>query len=356
MWVEAYRLAHFRQFRELSLKPGFGLNFFVGDNASGKTTLLEGLSVLARGRSFRSARLQELARRPGEVGWRVEVSSTGVTGLPERWRVGYEQRQLRYECGEEVMGRAEAAKRWPMLFLLPTAHQLIDDAPMARRGLLDWALFHVEPPFLTEWRSYQRALRQRNEGLRTGATAAELEPWTRLLAASGERIDAFRRRFVSDMVPYVASELEALWPGLQLELSLQSGWDHSVSLLAALQVQVAVDRRMRYTHSGPHRGELNLKVTGGAAKAVLSRGQQKILVAAIMLAIAGVLHARRGLWAPLMVDDWNAELGDGLSRRFWSRLARYEGQRWVTGFTTPAWADHQIDRLFHVEQGTVTRC
>lgn len=356
MWVEAYRLAQFRQFRELSLKPGFGLNFFAGDNASGKTTLLEGLSVLARGRSFRSVRLQELTRRPGEGGWRVEVGSTGVTGLPERWRVCYEQRQLRYECGDQVIGKAEVAKQWPVLFLLPTSHRLIDDAPMARRGLLDWALFHVEPHFLTEWRGYQRALRQRNEGLRAGASTEVLQPWTLLLAASGERIDALRRRLVHDLMPYVTRELDALWPGLQLELSLQSGWDGTASLLDALQAQAAVDRRLRFTHSGPHRGELGLKVIGGAARTVLSRGQQKIVVAAILFGIASVLHARRGLWAPLMIDDWNSEMGDGLSQRLWSRVVRYAGQRWVTGFSAPPWAHQQIDHLFHVEQGTVTQC
>lgn len=356
MWIQGLRLARFRQFDQLSLALDAGLNFFHGDNAAGKTSLLEALSVLSRGRSFRSAQLQDLAQHPGDGQWQVEVSSADQAQLPERWTVRFEQKQLRLERNGLPERRVEAARRWPLLFLLPTSHQVIDEAPAVRRGLLDWALFHVEPHFLATWREYQRVLRQRNEALRRGQSIQSLTPWTQVLARNGQAIHRRRVQLVDTLAPTVREELDALWPALHLSLQLQSGWGQHADLQEALQAQLETDRRLRYTHSGPHRAELLLKVSGLPARTLMSRGQQKILVAAVSFALARLLHASQGVWPILLVDDWNAEMGEPLAQRFWQRLCEYPGQRWITGFVPPAGDRAAIARLFHVEQGTVVGC
>lgn len=353
MWIEGLRLARFRQFEHLSLELVSGLNFFHGDNAAGKSSLLEALSVLSRGRSFRSGQLQELARLPGDGQWQIEVRSADVDQLSDRWTVRFEQKQLRLERNSQPERLAEAARQWPLLFLLPTSHQIVDEAPAVRRGLLDWALFHVEPSFLDLWREYQRALRQRNEALRFGQAAEILAPWEQILARSGQAIHQRRVELVQALAPMVSEELNRLWPRLVLQLQLQSGWGQHADLQEALASQLETDRRLRYTHSGPHRAELLLKVSGLPARSLLSRGQQKILVAAVSLALARYLHARRGVWPIVLVDDWNAELGAPLAGRFWDRLLAYPGQRWITGFVPPDQAVSAGDRLFHVEQGRV---
>lgn len=356
MWIQGLRLARFRGFEQLSLELASGLNFFFGDNAAGKTSLLEALSVLSRGRSFRSGQLQDLARIPGDGRWQVEARAADPGELPDRWSVRFEDRQLRLERNGQPERRVAAAQHWPLLFLLPTSHQIIDESPAIRRGLLDWALFHVEPSFLETWREYQRALRQRNEALREGQPVRSLAPWTQILARSGQALQRCRADLVRALGPRVSDELERLWPELKLALHLQSGWGQHEKLEDALAAQLETDRRLRFTHSGPHRAELLLKVGGLPARAVLSRGQQKILVAAVSFALAQQLQASQRRWPILLIDDWNAEMGPALAQRFWARLAAYPGQRWVTGFAPPPEAGAAIDRLFHVEQGGVTGC
>lgn len=356
MWIKGLRLAQFRRFEQLSLELVSGLNFFHGDNAAGKTSLLEALSVLSRGRSFRSGQLLDLAKRPGDGQWQVDVRSADFEQLSDRWTLRFDQKQLRLERNGQPERRVEAARHWPLLFLLPTSHQIIDESPAVRRGLLDWALFHVEPSFLDIWREYQRALRQRNEALKFGQPAQALRPWTEILARSGQALHQSRAELVHALVPLVSEELDRLWPRLGVELQLQSGWGQHASLQEALESQVETDRRLRFTHSGPHRAELLLKVSGLPARALLSRGQQKILVAAVSFALARYLHARNGWWPIFVADDWNAELGAPLARRFWERLSLYSGQRWITGFEPPEHGVAAIDRLFHVEQRGEVGC
>jgi DNA replication and repair protein RecF len=356
MWIEGLRLAQFRQFESLSLALVPGLLFFHGDNAAGKTSLLEALSVLSRGRSFRSSQLGELARVPGDAAWQVDLRTAEVEALPDRWTARFEQRQLSIERNGEPTRVLDAARQLPLLCLLPTAHQVIDEAPAIRRGLLDWALFHVEPSFLEIWRTYQRTLRQRNEALKRGQRPEAIRSWTQLLAERGGALHALRAQLVDALRPLVAREMDALWPRLELELRLQSGWGDQTDLQTALEAQEEIDRRLRYTHRGPHRAELLLKVQDLPAKAVLSRGQQKMLVAAVHFALGGLLQSRLNQWPLLAVDDWNAELGPALAERFWERLTRYPGQRWITGFTPPGKEPNAVARLFHVEQGRVSGC
>lgn len=356
MWIEALRLAQFRQFERLSLDLVSGLLFFYGDNAAGKTTLLEALCVLSRGRSFRSQHLQELARIPGDGQWQVELRTAGPEALPGRWTARFERRQHAVEHNGEPVRVVDAARHCPVLFLLPTAHQVIDQAPAIRRGLLDWALFHVEPSFLDVWRAYQRALRQRNEVLKRGQPDSVLAPWTELLATQGTALHRLRGNLVNELAPLVTEEVAVLWPSLALELRLLNGWGDQGDLHDALVAHQETDRRMRFTHRGPHRTELLLKVEGQPARAVLSRGQQKMLVAAFSFALGRLLQRKLSRWPMLAVDDWNAELGPPLAERFWQRLSRYPGQRWVTGFSPIQAGLGAVDGLFHVEQGQVVGC
>lgn len=140
-------------------------NLISGANATGKTSLLEAIFFLGRGRSFRTARNETLIRKGAE-----ELLLTGRFEAGESIRpVGVRYSREGFEAragGNRIGSLAELASILPVQAIDPEVHRLVEDGPQERRRYLDWGVFHVEPRFVEQWRRYQRALKQRNAALR----------------------------------------------------------------------------------------------------------------------------------------------------------------------------------------------
>jgi DNA replication and repair protein RecF len=145
----------------------------------------------------------------------------------------------------------------PVLLFEPESHRLISGPAELRRKFLDWGLFHVEQGFLPAWRTYQRALNQRNAGLRSGASATELDPWELRMSSLGEEIGLMRDRYLNAL----NLTLKGLGSGMlsrigEVELSFRQGWRvDASSLLDALRETRDRDRALGFTSVGPHRAD-----------------------------------------------------------------------------------------------------
>src|SRR5271167_3091566 len=177
----------------LDLDPQFTL--ISGPNASGKTSLLEALYVLGRGRSFRTRRLEHLIRHGatqfvvfGEVDTATRRVPMGVEGSAAGVRAQID--------GDRPASLAELARILPVQIIDPEVHHLIEEGPSRRRRFLDWGVFHVEPVFIGHWRRYQQALKQRNAALKSGQPRGVVSVWDSDLARSGELLNAARARYV----------------------------------------------------------------------------------------------------------------------------------------------------------------
>src|SRR5208283_5507890 len=147
---------------EVEYDPKFTL--VSGPNASGKTTLLEAIYVLGRGRSFRTRRLDHLIRTGCE-----RLIVVGEVEIPGRVMLGIEGSKAGMRAkigGDRASSLAELATAFPVQIIDPEVHRLIEEGPSRRRRFLDWGVFHVEHGFVDQWQSYHQVLRQRNAALR----------------------------------------------------------------------------------------------------------------------------------------------------------------------------------------------
>ena len=195
MRVASLDIAGFRNLRQVSLNCAPGLNLLIGPNASGKTSLLEALYVLGRGRSFRTRQPRELIQT-GATAFRIVA--TMRDGESRRFPVGIERnaRELTARIGgAPTRSLAELARQAPVLLLNPDSHRLLEDGPKQRRRFMDWGLFHAEPGFLDAWRRYDIALRHRNAALRTQSVDRVVDAWDGELAAAAARLDPWRESF-----------------------------------------------------------------------------------------------------------------------------------------------------------------
>lgn len=366
MFLRCLKLAGIRNLAAQTVVPGAGVNLLVGDNGAGKTSLLEAIFLLARGRSFRTQTLDTVVSRGAtncSVYGELVIDSHGGTEAVRRLGVSRETGGgFSYRLdGKAVTAASTLADTLPLILINSDSLGLLSGAPKARRHFLDWGLFHTKPEVRQLWRGHLRAHRQRNALLRqgTGLDRRELDLWDQRFSKSGELITAMRRGYMGEIAPIAAQFTVALSPGLgSLELGYQTGWDRDQSLAEALKHHRDRDIMLRVTQSGPHRADLRIRLNGRLAAESLSRGQSKVLALAMFLAQGAHFLQQQGRSCLNLIDDLPAELDQSHRQRAARLMAEIGGQSFVTGTDVAQMAADWVDvstgpavKMFHVEQG-----
>jgi DNA replication and repair protein RecF len=332
---------------ELVLAPG--INLIRGPNASGKTSLLEGIYLVGRGRSFRTRNSERLIRHAEDM---LQAMGRTLGAMSQRIRVQVARNQ---PTGAEIAGvpvgsLAQLAQVFPVQVIEPGIHKLIEEGSPRRRRWLDWAVFHVEPNFIDAWQRYARAVRQRNAALRTAPDTARA--WDGELVRHGEAITAARLRLLGSLKPHWDDTVRRL-ADLPADLRYTPGWNQSLSLEESLSDNWIRDRNRGLSHSGPHRADVQVRIEGRAAREILSRGQQKLVATAMVLAQLKMLREQTALVPTLLLDDPAAELDAGKLARFVEQVKSLHCQLVLTSLEDAEEPFGPPDRTFHVEQGRV---
>lgn len=360
MRIDRLQIEHFRLFERLELSLDPGLNLLLGGNGAGKTSVLEAVYLLAYGRSFRGAVRDGLIRR-GQNALRVFAEVSDAAGQNRRLGVerGVREWQARID-GQAVPGLSEVYRQIAVVCFEPGSHALIAGGSEHRRRFLDWALFHVEPEFLPIWRRCQRALKQRNALLKSGATdVTGLDAFESELAEAGERLTALREAYLLRLAPRLSAMANHFLPELGgLTLRYQRGWSReSGPLLQALCASRSRDGLLGHTTVGPHRADWSLGYEQLPSRETFSRGQEKLTALACVLAQAEGFAAECGHWPILCLDDLASELDRAHLALALERLSTVPAQLLLTGTEAPvelsAWRGSLA--RFHVEQGRIER-
>jgi DNA replication and repair protein RecF len=347
-------IASFRNIQSLSLAPHPRLNLITGSNGSGKSSILEAVQCLSTGHSFRTRKARELISRnsPGFTLTALFVDPTNArehrTGL-QRLRDGTVELRLDFE---EVGSMAEVARLLPVKALTPDSHRLIQEGPDERRQFLDWGVFHMEHSFFETWKVFRRSLSQRNQLLRDIGSYDEIRTWDSLFVESSEKLDQWRSAYVDKLSKVLEKRLQDINARFHVKLHYRSGWAEDQNLAELLVGNLDYHRRMKTTTDGPHRAELALYTNGVAARQVLSRGQQKVLVYLLHLAQLDLLAGAGSRQAVVLCDDLTSELDREHSTELIRQLMALQGQVFVSGVDLDVLRE-QDHEAFHMEHGEI---
>jgi DNA replication and repair protein RecF len=170
-------------------------------------------------------------------------------------------------------------------------------------------VFHVEQSFVGHWQRYQQVLKQRNAALKARQPRAVVSVWDSDLVRAGEHLSAARAQYVSVLSPS-AEAIGRNLLGMELSLSYRNGWLKGQTMAEALELGWSHDLEMGATQVGPHRAELSIRLGGSPVKDRISRGQQKLLAAALLIAQIKLFPEGSPVQPTLLLDDPAAELDD----------------------------------------------
>lgn len=307
------QLQAFRNVDQASCQLCPGLNLFIGDNAAGKTSLIEAVWLLATGRSFRSRQINNLINhQKQEVVVFAELQSQ-IAPQPLH-RIGMQRSAQKMTLrldGENVRAQSEIAQQLPVQLLTPESHRLLEEGPKARRQFIDWGCFYQFPQFIALWRQHKRLLKQRNHALKRRLPAMQIQLWDTQLVETSLQIDQLRRQYLENLTPFIEQYCQALMPELEHQLSChyRAGWPKSAaSLQQLMHDSLQIDMQKGHTQYGAHRADVRFKFGTFEALQTLSRGQQKLFVCALMLAQAQLHQQVTKEPSIMLIDDLPAEL------------------------------------------------
>lgn len=367
MKLDSIQVSQFRNIESLSISPSPDVNLVYGENGSGKSSFLEAIHFLGYGRSFRTHKPKNVIR-DGSEKFTIFVECSRES--EESIKVGI-QRSLddAFLCsinGQRSNKISDIVSLVPVQLFTPQSIELIIGSPSSRRKFLDWGLFHVEQSFHELSKHYQRVLRHRNALLKRFQTmqintnttnSSELDYWSHQLVLLGDKIDQLRRAYWEAFeAPFRRISGEFL-PEFSFDLSYYRGWDKTFSLEENISKKLDVDTRYGYTTSGPHKGDFRLRVNGKPVSEVLSRGQLRMVVAALHIAQSNHLFSAVQQGGIFLLDDLGAELDEQHREKFVRELIASNAQLFLTAieqsqFVIPSEINNK--KLFHVKHGHVT--
>jgi DNA replication and repair protein RecF len=352
----------FRNLEQADLSFGDRFNIFYGNNAQGKTNLLESIYLLGTMKSFRLARNTELIRWGAHhgllKGW---VEKDGVTReislLLER------------ECKKARVDRKSVIKlsdffgSLNVVVFSPEEMTMVKGAPDIRRRYLDRAIFSGDADYLRLHHDYYRILKNRNILLKNGDTGS-LDVWSEKLAEAGARLAAKRVAYVGEIEPLVRESYAAIAGGGE-EASIRYHSQHPAGapdcregsrlLLEALARSSAEERRRGTTLVGPHRDDMEFLLNGMPLKRHASQGQQRSFVLALKM--AEIRHLENSFDNPpiLLLDDMTSELDRERNLNLMEFLGTRRMQVFLTTTAPQNVMLHGADdhRTFRIEAGRV---
>ncbi len=353
MGLSSLEIKNFRNLHSVQLKPNSGLNLIVGENASGKSNLLEAIYYLGFGRSFRRLQIKYLLSHESDFFRLVCQLDDNTT------HIGLERdsQTQKIRVNRESISRiSELASLLPILILHPDSHHLISSGPENRRQFMDWGVFHVEHHFIGVWKQYKKALSQRNAALRLQQSVTQCALWDKALVEHALSIEKFRFNYLNQLEPIINELGQVLFPDNKIKLIFKRGWPVDIEYKKYLTDHIHKDRERGFTQSGPHRADLTILVDELPAHTTISRGQQKKLVSLLKIAQLTLFTRLTHRRCILLYDDLPAELDKTNQNKIMNILSGLDIQLFVSAINVNQinindWLNYSV---FHVEHGVVS--
>ena len=403
--IERLQISHLRNLTQVNLASA-ACNVIIGANGSGKTSLLEAIFLLSRGKSFRHNQPKRyIQHHQNTATVHAKLSDSSTLAIQKQ----ADATTILRLNQTTVYNQSILTEQLPTLLIDPSTMDMLEQGSASRRQLLDWLVFHMKQGFHPQWVAYQRLLKQRNSLLKqrrhlTQVQLVELKSWDKGLSSHAALIHHYRESIFEAWQPYFSESISQLLPSYaqQLNLSYHAGYDTSIALDIQLSERLEQDLQLGYTRIGNHRADIHvhwhskgltepidalgdtanqvnqaleanvnvkLPVLKEQAANILSRGEKKLLITALRLSQLPLLlnaendsdltiqGSKLRATPVVLLDVLTAELDDRAIEILLSTLAQLPCQVFMTSLTADIlplvheyWSEPNV---FHVKHGDI---
>ena len=359
MYIRSLQLANFRNYESLSLEFSEGTNILYGDNAQGKTNILEALYLVATTKSHRSVRDRDMIRFGCQEGHiRTVLIKNGVDYQVVMHLRAAKTKGLAIN-GQKLKRASQLMGLLHIVFFSPEDLTIVKNGPAYRRHFLDMELCQLDGDYLFNLNHYNRIVDQRNRLLKeiwnNPDLEATLDVWDDQLADYGTKIIARRREFMEQLADLIG-DIHLRLSGGREHLSLQYLPDTEAAALKEKLLQNRErDKYLKSTSVGPHKDDFSFVCNEIDLRKFGSQGQQRTCALSLKLAEIELVKKMIGDSPVLMLDDVLSELDTNRQNTLLDSLGGI--QTFITCTGLDEFVSHRfaIDRLYRVENGVVTQ-
>ncbi len=311
MWIKNIKLKNFRNYEQLDISLGENINIFYGENAQGKTNILESIFLCSMGKSFRTNKEKEMIKL-GKENTIIEI----------KYEKSDREGNIKIEIGNKknilingikIKRLSELLGKINIVIFTPDDIEIIKGGPEKRRKFLDIMISQLRPNYMHILSLYQKTIKERNYYLKEikekGKDENLLEIWDEKLAEYAEKIYIYRKEFIEKIKEKIKNTHEEITHKKEeIQIEYISQCENKEEYLELLKERKKLDIIKGYTTKGIHRDDFILYINGKQTDIYGSQGQQRTAILSLKLAELQVIYEEIGEYPILLLDDFMSEL------------------------------------------------
>jgi len=363
MSVVQLNIVNFRNLTNTSINFHPNLNIILGENGSGKSSILEAIFFLAHGKSFRTTKVENIvSHEQQKLIVNIKDQAENSLGISRDLLTN----TLVLKLNEQrIVKLSDLAKNIAVQIVTPESFKLFFGGPKERRRFIDLGLFHVKHDFSNKWSHFNKIHKQRNACLRNKVSQQELAYWTNEFCNYSELIANDRECYVNQLQIELTKWLTILLPQLtdKIEIHYSKGWSSKKTLFDVLNENNERERIKGYCSAGAHKFDVKFTLHKQPLELVISRGQQKLFLLALTFAQAKLIEKVKQVKPILLIDDIGAELDVNSRSALAKALELLSCQSIVSAINkvdlAPLIAQSELEnkdnyKMFHVKHGEIS--
>ena len=357
MIIKSLELSNFRNYESLHLDFSEGTNIFYGDNAQGKTNILESLYMISTTRSHRGVKDRDLIR----FGQEEAHIRTVLIKNDLDYQVDMHLRKSKTKGiainGQRIRRASELIGLLHIVFFSPEDLSIVKDGPAQRRRFMDMELCQLDASYLHDLNHYNKIVDQRNKLLKDvwqfPQLADTLDVWDDQLVSYGSRIIERRKEFIGDLAQIVAEIHEKLSGGRERLVISYEPNSTAEELASDLRKSREKDKLTKNTNAGPHRDDFSFVGNDIDLRRFGSQGQQRTCALSLKLSEIELVTRLIGEKPVLMLDDVLSELDSRRQNYLMNTIGGIQTLITCTGLDEFVNNRFEIDQVYHIENGQV---
>ncbi len=367
MYIKEIELHNFRNYEDIKVSFSKDVNIFLGENAQGKTNLLEGIYLNAVAHSFKTVRDRDMIRFDQDYcRVRAVAHYEGEDHISEI-AIGRSGAKAVKVDGVKINRSSELLERLHIIVFSPEDLKIVKDEPGRRRGFVDRELCQIRPGYVSDLNEYKKILKQRNAYLREEyVDEAVLDIWDESLIRAGARLVRERRAFI-DKIDVISRDIHGRISGGRENLSLSYETDIDPQkydklpddmseedlFRQLLQENREKDRLQGTTRRGPHRDDIRIQADDVDLRKYGSQGQQRTAALSLKLSEIRLIQEETGESPILLLDDVLSELDNERQKYLISSLG--DNQMFITTTDLIGSVARQLPsgKIFKIQSGEI---